>query len=96
MNKRILSIGFIVAIIFAVTAFPTGNGLPTGIGNENQVVNGCTCHTGGENGNVAIILQDLHSVRVITLTDIPSVRVTSKRLTQHLYYSYRYTFCSNY
>ena len=40
MNKRILSIGFIVAIIFAVTAFPTGNGLPTGIGNENQVVNG--------------------------------------------------------
>ena len=51
MNKRILSIGFIVAIIFAVTAFPTGNGLPTGIGNENQVVNGCTCHTGGENGN---------------------------------------------
>ena len=54
MNKRILSIGFIVAIIFAVTAFPTGNGLPTGIGNENQVVNGCTCHTGGENGNVAL------------------------------------------
>ena len=62
MNKRILSIGFIVAIIFAVTAFPTGNGLPTGIGNENQVVNGCTCHTGGENGNVAIILQDLPEI----------------------------------
>ena len=62
MNKRILSIGFIVAIIFAVTAFPTGNGLPTGIGNENQVVNGCTCHTGGENGNVAIIIQDLPEI----------------------------------
>ena len=62
MNKRILSIGFIVAIIFAVTAFPTGNGLPTGIGNENQVVNGCTCHTGGENGNVAIIIQNLPEI----------------------------------
>ena len=41
MNKKTLSLGFLVAILLAVTAFPTGNSLPTGIEDPNMVQNGC-------------------------------------------------------
>ena len=34
-NLKKLSIGFLIAILVAVTAFPTGNGLPTGITDQN-------------------------------------------------------------
>ena len=47
MNKKTLSLGFIIAIVFAVTAFPTANSVPTGIADPNMVANGCTCHTDG-------------------------------------------------
>ena len=43
-----MSIGFLIAILVAITAFPTGNGVPTGITDENTtntvIANGCTCH----------------------------------------------------
>ena len=61
MNKKTLSLGFIIAILFAVTAFPTGNSLPTGIADPNMVANGCTCHTDG------IMASDV----VINLTELP-------------------------
>ena len=61
MNKKTLSLGFIIAIVFAVTAFPTGNSLPTGIADPNMVANGCTCHTDG------IMASDV----VINLTELP-------------------------
>ena len=47
-NLKKLSIGFLIAILVAITAFPTGNGLPTGITDQNTtetvIANGCTCH----------------------------------------------------
>jgi len=47
-NLKKLSIGFLIAILVAITAFPTGNGLPTGITDqkttETVIANGCTCH----------------------------------------------------
>jgi len=47
-NIRTLSIGFLIAILVAVSAFPNGNGLPTGITDKNTtetvIANGCTCH----------------------------------------------------
>ena len=55
MNKKILSLGFLVAILLAVTAFPTGNSLPTGIEDPNMVANGCTCHTTGPMSSDVII-----------------------------------------
>jgi len=61
MNKKILSLGFLVAILLAVTAFPTGNSLPTGIEDPNMVANGCTCHTTGP----------MSSDVVINLTTLP-------------------------
>ena len=61
MNKKTLSLGFIIAIVFAVTAFPTANSVPTGIADPNMVANGCTCHTDG------IMASDV----VINLTELP-------------------------
>ncbi|MFL2944554.1 MAG: choice-of-anchor V domain-containing protein, partial [Candidatus Poseidoniales archaeon] len=48
-NLKKLSIGFLVAILVAITAFPTGNSLPTGITDEdttNKLIaaDGCYCH----------------------------------------------------
>jgi len=61
MNKKTLSLGFIIAIVFAVTAFPTANSVPTGIADPNMVANGCTCHTDG------IMASDV----IINLTELP-------------------------
>ena len=73
MNKKIFSLGFLVAILFAITAFPTGNSYPTGIENPDLVVNGCTCHsTGPMDPDVIINLTNLpeiyNSSKVYTLT----------------------------
>ena len=71
MNKKTLSLGFIIAIVFAVTAFPTANSVPTGIADPNMVANGCTCHTDG------IMASDV----VINLTELPENYNVSQEYT---------------
>ena len=74
MNK--LSLGFIIAILFAVTTFPTGNSLPIGImaPTTDQVeVNGCTCHTEGPYSsdvviNLSVLPENYNVSQVYTLT----------------------------
>jgi cytochrome c oxidase subunit I len=59
-NLRKLSIGFLVAILIAISAFPTGNGLPTGITNESTtstvIANGCNCHNAEATASVIVNL----------------------------------------
>ena len=46
-NLKILSIGFLISILVAISAFPTGNGLPSGITDPTTSTveaNGCSCH----------------------------------------------------
>tara|TARA_B100001079_G_scaffold154381_1_gene132308 strand:- start:398 stop:2635 length:2238 start_codon:yes stop_codon:yes gene_type:complete len=76
MNNRslkILSLGFLMSILLAISAFPTGDSYPTGITDDNLVKNGCTCHsTGPMDSNVIINLTNLpeiyNSSKVYTLT----------------------------
>jgi len=62
MNSRtlkILSVGFLVSILFAVSAFPTANTQPTGIdsGLADMVeANGCSCHGTEPSAGVGISL----------------------------------------
>ena len=59
-NLRKLSIGFLIAILIAITAFPTGNGLPTGITDQNTtetvIANGCTCHNTNNDMTSSVIV----------------------------------------
>ena len=65
MNRKtikILSVGFLISILFAVTAFPTANTQPTGIdaGITDMVeANGCSCHEASPNSGVGITLSGL-------------------------------------
>jgi cytochrome c oxidase subunit 1 len=60
MNLRKLSIGFLLAILVAISAFPTGNGLPTGITDQNTtdtvIANGCTCHNTNTEATSSVIV----------------------------------------
>ncbi|HIF36836.1 MAG TPA: hypothetical protein EYQ70_00175, partial [Marine Group III euryarchaeote] len=60
MNLRKLSIGFLIAILVAISAFPTGNGLPTGITDQNTtdtvIANGCTCHNTNTEATSSVIV----------------------------------------
>lgn len=59
---KILSVGFLISILFAVTAFPTANTQPTGIdaGIADIVeTNGCNCHDANPNSGVEITLSGL-------------------------------------
>ena len=63
MNRRtlkILSVGFLVSILFAVSAFPTGDSVSSGItGSTTSIVDateGCTCHTSDATPGVIIAL----------------------------------------
>ena len=60
MNLRKLSIGFLLAILVAITAFPPGNGLPTGITDQNTtdtvIANGCTCHNTNTEATSSVIV----------------------------------------
>ena len=55
MNKsKILSLGIIATIIFALSAIPTGETSPNGISpsiNSMVVEQGCSCHDQGADGN---------------------------------------------
>ncbi|MDP6592496.1 MAG: cytochrome c oxidase subunit I [Candidatus Poseidoniia archaeon] len=50
MNRKslkVLSVGFLISILVAISAFPTSDGFPTGITNPTTGVveaNGCNCH----------------------------------------------------
>ena len=46
-SMKILSLGFIMSILLAVSTLPTGDSLPTGITDDQMVAQGCTCHTTG-------------------------------------------------
>ena len=70
---KILSLGFIMSILLAVSTLPTGDSLPTGITDDQMVAQGCTCHTTGPmDSNVAINLSNLperyNSSQTYTLT----------------------------
>ena len=72
-SLKILSLGFIMSILLAVSTLPTGDSIPTGITDDDMVANGCTCHTTGPmDPNVAINLSNLperyNSSQVYTLT----------------------------
>ena len=66
MNKKTLSLGFIIAIVFAVTAFPTANSVPTGIADPNMVANGCTCHTDGIMASNVVITPEWTPKAILT------------------------------
>ncbi len=59
-NLRKLSIGFLVAILIAISAFPTANSLPTGITDENTtnavIANGCNCHNTNTEATASVIV----------------------------------------
>ena len=59
-NLRKLSIGFLIAILVAISAFPTGNGLPTGITStsttDTVIANGCTCHNTNQEATSSVIV----------------------------------------
>ena len=47
VSLKILSVGFLISILVAISAFPTSNGFPTGITDPNTSTveaNGCNCH----------------------------------------------------
>jgi len=72
-SMKILSLGFIMSILLAVSTLPTGDSLPTGITDDQMVAQGCTCHTTGPmDSNVAINLSNLperyNSSQTYTLT----------------------------
>ena len=59
---KILSVGFLVSMLIAVTAFPTANTQPTGIdaGIADMVeANGCSCHGVNPDSGVGITLSGL-------------------------------------
>jgi cytochrome c oxidase subunit 1 len=46
-NLKILSVGFLISILVAISAFPTSDGLPSGITDPTTSTveaNGCSCH----------------------------------------------------
>ena len=46
-NLKILSVGFLISILVAISAFPTGDGVPSGITDpttSSVEANGCYCH----------------------------------------------------
>ena len=60
-NLRKLSIGFLVAILIAISAFPTANSLPTGITDEKMTTDtiaadGCYCHTTNTEATASVIV----------------------------------------
>ena len=47
INLKILSVGFLISILVAISAFPTGDGVPSGITDPTTgsvEANGCYCH----------------------------------------------------
>ena len=59
---KILSVGFLVSMLIAVTAFPTANTQPTGIDptiTEMVEANGCGCHDTNPSSGVSITLSGL-------------------------------------
>jgi len=59
---KILSVGFLISMLVAVTAFPTANTQPTGIDptiTEMVEANGCGCHDTNPSSGVSITLSGL-------------------------------------
>ena len=51
-SLKILSIGFLVSILVAASAFPVGetspNGIEPGVQENSVIANGCSCHNIGD------------------------------------------------
>ena len=58
-NLKILSVGFLISILVAITAFPTSYGIPSGITDPNTSsveANGCYCHNSEPTSGVNVEL----------------------------------------